>query len=126
MSDAPSAAVPPTVRKKVVGRPFQKGVSGNPGGRYANGGGSTTAAQRLARELRAGIQADLVRLLWGIAANEAEETRERISAAKALLDEPAPEVEELLQRIEDLERELDVEAGRVASAAPAEPSPEAS
>lgn len=51
-----------------------------------------------------------MRLLWGIASNKEEEVRDRLSAARALLDEPSPDLDDLIARVEELEAELEAES----------------
>lgn len=82
---------------------------------------SATAPARLARKLRAALQPDLVRLLWGIASNREEEVRDRLSAARALLDEPSPDLDDLIARVEELEAELEVESRAAEEQAPPPP-----
>lgn len=68
-------------RRRGQGRPFQKGVSGNPGGRPP-----LTEVQRQARELKAQAQPDAVRFLHSVVVDDEAEMRDRITASKALLE----------------------------------------
>jgi hypothetical protein len=69
-------------KRKAPPHAWRPGQSGNPGGRP-----KASEAQKLAAELRAQLQPDIVNLLWGIASDVGAETRDRITAAKALLEE---------------------------------------
>lgn len=74
---------------------FKKGDVGNPRGRAP-----LTPEQRLARELRAKLQPELVGILASIARSEGAEPKDRIAAAKALLDEAPKETTVSVEAIE--------------------------
>lgn len=66
---------------KPRGKPFPAGVSPNPGGRP-----KLTDAQRLAREAKACAQPEAVAYLVAVMRDAGEATKERLVAAKALLE----------------------------------------
>lgn len=65
--------------RKVIGRPFKPGRSGNPGGR-------PKGIARTVREQAGGDPERFVQLLIAIAEDERTSTRDRISAVRELLD----------------------------------------
>lgn len=71
-------------KRKATPASFKPGVSGNPVGRPP-----LTEAQRLARSMRAQAQPELVRVLLDIAI-KAVDPKDRIAAAKALIEEVPP------------------------------------
>ncbi len=71
-----------TIKQRAPGRPFTRGSSGNPGGRPP-----LTDAQRAARDLRVSIQPEVVKVLYGIATDPSADVKDRIAAAKALLED---------------------------------------
>lgn len=93
---------------------------GSPAPRRA--GALADSPTRLARKLRAALQPDLVRLLWGIASNREEDIRDRLTAARSLLDEPTPDLDDLVNRVEELEAELEA-AARLEEESSASPEP---
>jgi hypothetical protein len=64
---------------KVVGRPFAKGTSGNPGGR-------PKGLSRAARELVGEDGMPLVELWWSIASDPMRRDRDRLEASRLLAD----------------------------------------
>lgn len=47
--------------------------------------------------------------------------RDRLSAARALLDEPSPDLDDLIARVEELEAELEAESRAAEEQAPPPP-----
>jgi len=71
----------------VIGRPFVKGISGNPGGR--------PKGRSEVNELALKWSPEALRTLMRIMRDEEEETKERIRAAEIILDRGLGKVAEL-------------------------------